>query len=86
MSRQVVKQYDSLVIDSLADISIPTLILVGEKEDLVKEPAGYMARTIPEAQMVVIPEAGHIAHLDNVEFFNRAVLDFMRELNLPAIP
>ncbi len=43
----------------------------------------YMSKAIPGAQYMVISEAGHAANLDNAEVFNRAVLDFLRKLNLP---
>ncbi len=43
-----------------------------------------MAKAIPEARHVVVPDAGHAANLDNVEVFNETVLDFLRGLDLPG--
>ena len=84
MNRKVAAQHDSWVIESLGEIKVPTLILVGE-DDTAFIPAGqYMAKTIPEAQHVVIPKAGHASNIDNVEFFNKTVLEFLRNLNLPT--
>jgi len=83
MARRVVAQHDSWVIENLGEIKVPTLVLVGEKDTPFLQAAEYMSKAIPEAQYMVIPEAGHAANLDNVGVFNRTVLDFLRKLNLP---
>ena len=46
----------------LAQISVPTLVLVGA-DDVITPPdeAQKMADAIPNAQLVVIPDAGHLA-------------------------
>jgi pimeloyl-ACP methyl ester carboxylesterase len=83
MSRKVVAQYDSWVIDSLGRIQVPSLILVGEKDTAFLQAGQYMAKTIPGAEHVVVPGAGHAANVDNTEFFNNALLNFLRKMNLP---
>jgi pimeloyl-ACP methyl ester carboxylesterase len=83
MGRKVVGQHDPLVIDSLREIKVPTLVLVGEKDTPYLQASDYMSKTIPGAQHVVIPEAGHASNQDNVEAFNNAVLSFLKNLNLP---
>ena len=85
MSRKVVAQHDSRVIENLGKVKVPTLILVGEKDTPFLQASEYMSKTIPGARYVVIPEAEHGANLDNVGAFNKAVLDFLRELNLPKV-
>ena len=82
MARKVVGQHDSWVIENLGEIKVPTLILVGEKDTPFLQAAEYMSKAIPGAQYMIIPEAGHAANQDNVEVFNRAVLDFLKKLNL----
>ncbi|MFC2022242.1 alpha/beta fold hydrolase [Chloroflexota bacterium] len=83
MARKVVGQHDSWVIENLGEIKVPTLVLVGEEDTPFLQSAEYMSKAIPGAQHVVIPKAGHGANLDNVEAFNKAILDFLRKLNLP---
>lgn len=83
MARKVVAQHDSWVMENLAEIKVPTLVLVGEQDTPFLAAAEYMSKAIPGAQYVVVPEAGHAANQDNVEVFNRAVLDFLGTLNLP---
>jgi pimeloyl-ACP methyl ester carboxylesterase len=82
MSRKVVGQHDPMVIESLGEIKVPTLVLVGEKDTPYFQASDYMSKAIPEARHVVIPEAGHAANQDNVEAFNNAVLSFLKDLNL----
>jgi len=83
MARKVVSQFDSRVMENLGNIRVPTLIVVGENDTPFLGAAQYMARIIPGAEYVIIPNAGHSANLDNVEVFNQTVLDFLRKLNLP---
>jgi len=83
MSRNVVGQHDSWVIENLDKIKVPALVLVGEKDTAFLQAADYMAKTIPGAQKFVVPAAGHAANIDNAEFFNARILEFLRGLNLP---
>jgi pimeloyl-ACP methyl ester carboxylesterase len=73
----MLKQFDSRVIESLGSVDVPTLIVVGERDEAFLAPSDYMERAIPNARKVVIPDAGHAANLDNPEAFNRAVLEFL---------
>jgi pimeloyl-ACP methyl ester carboxylesterase len=70
-------QHDSRVIDSLPSIAVPTLVLVGSKDEQFIAPSDYMAAKIPGATKVVIPDAGHAANIDQPEAFNQAVLHFL---------
>ena len=84
MSRKVVAQHDSLVIENLGEIKVPTLLLIGEDDTPFMPAAQYMAKKIPDSELIIIPNAGHSANVDNPEAFNRAVLDFLGKLNLTA--
>jgi len=77
MSRKVVAQYDSLVIENLDKIKVPALILVGENDTPFLQAAQYMEKNIASAQLIVVPNAGHSANIDNTEFFNDAILSFL---------
>jgi len=65
----------------LGQIQVPTLILVGA-DDQVTPPseAEAMARAIPNAQLVIIPEAGHLAPMENASACNEAILRFLSNL------
>jgi pimeloyl-ACP methyl ester carboxylesterase len=65
----------------LASIDIPTLVIVGE-EDTLTPPAMSvsMANAIPNAELVRVPLAGHLANLEQPQVFNRALLSFLARL------
>jgi pimeloyl-ACP methyl ester carboxylesterase len=81
-ARGVLQQRDAKVIDSLAQIAVPTLIVVGADDKPFLAPASYMAAKIPGAKLVTIPNAGHVANLDNPAAFNAAVSSFLRDAGL----
>lgn len=82
MARRVVAQHDSRVIESLGEIKVPALVLVGEKDRSFLQAAEYVAQAIPEAEHMVVPAAGHMANQHNPEFVNKAIADFINKLNL----
>jgi pimeloyl-ACP methyl ester carboxylesterase len=50
----------------LAGIGIPTMVLVGADDQITpKDRAEEMAEAIPGAELVIIPDAGHFAPLEN---------------------
>lgn len=79
-ARGMLVQEGSLLIDSLSQIAVPTLVLVGGEDKHFLAAADYMAGKIPGAQQAVIPGAGHAANLDRPEEFNRAVAAFLAGL------
>ncbi|MEM4780718.1 MAG: alpha/beta fold hydrolase [Halalkalicoccus sp.] len=65
----------------LAAIDAPTLVVNGEFESRsVFEHAAYIERTVPDARSVVVPEAGHVANLENPEAFARELRTFLGSL------
>lgn len=79
-ARGMLAQFDSRVIESLEGVRVPTLVLVGEKDEPFLGATDYMAAKIPGAQKVVIPGAGHAANIDNPAAFNAAVEAFLAGL------
>lgn len=65
-------------VNQLRQLSMPTLILIGDHEipyfQVTSEALTY---GINGAQKIVIPNAGHMAHLAQPTLFNRAVLKFL---------
>jgi len=67
--------------DLLPSISVPTLVVVGESDALAPvDVAEAMAKAIPGARLEVVPDAGHVANLENPEVFNRAFSEFLATL------
>lgn len=64
----------------LESIRVPTHIVVGADDTLTPpDIARGMARRIAGARLTVIPEAGHLANLEQPERFTAAILGFLRE-------
>lgn len=65
---------------TLAEIDVPTLVIHGADDQLIPvSEAEAMARAIG-ANMVVIPDAGHVPNLEQIDAFNDAVTDFLMAL------
>ena len=68
------------VIDELASIRIPALVIVGEHDAAYQRAAQVMQARLPLAESVTIPGAGHIVNIEAAEAFNAAVLRFLERL------
>jgi pimeloyl-ACP methyl ester carboxylesterase len=76
----LLRQHDARVIESLPDVGVPTLVVVGSEDAPFLRAADYMADKIPDARKLVIEGAGHNANMDAPDVFNAAVLDFLEGL------
>jgi len=73
--------------DLLPSIAVPTLVVVGEHDVIAPvDVAEAMAKAIPGAQLEVVPDAGHVANLENPEVFNRAFSEFLRAISTEPKP
>jgi pimeloyl-ACP methyl ester carboxylesterase len=79
-ARGMLAQQDSAVIDSLPSIRVPTLVIVGDRDQPFLGPCEYMAKKIPGARLEVIPDAGHSSNLDQPAIFNRVLGNFLQSL------
>jgi pimeloyl-ACP methyl ester carboxylesterase len=65
-------------IGRLGEIRVPTLILVGERDmENVKRAADTLQQGIPRARKVVVAGAGNLLNLDDPDFFNETVINFL---------
>ena len=61
----------------LAKIAVPVVIVQSEHDEFIKrEHAEYLARAIPDAELVVLNGVSHFAPLQRPEQFNTAMLEF----------
>lgn len=79
-ARGMLTQRDARVIESLPDIKVPTIVVVGANDSPFLKAADYMAAKIPGASKVVIPNAGHAANLDQPELFNSEIGRFLEDI------
>ncbi|MGH0031577.1 MAG: alpha/beta fold hydrolase [Myxococcota bacterium] len=70
----------SPVIDQLAEIYVPALVIVGEKDDAYLRASEVLEKRLPQAERVVVPGGGHVVNLDEPEAFNAAALRFAGSL------
>jgi len=68
------------VIDELATLDIPALVMVGENDKPFRRAAEVMAAKLPRAHHVVVPGAGHIVNIEEAEIFNQELIDFLAKL------
>jgi pimeloyl-ACP methyl ester carboxylesterase len=76
-ARGMLTQRDARVIESLPDIKVPALVVVGADDAPFLAASDYMAAKIPGAKKVVIPAAGHAVNIDQPQAFIDAVLPFL---------
>lgn len=71
-------QRNAQVIDSLPNVKVPALVVVGADDKPFLAASDYMAKKIPNARKVVIPSAGHAVNMDQPQAFIDAVVPFLR--------
>jgi pimeloyl-ACP methyl ester carboxylesterase len=76
-ARGMLAQKNSAVIESLPNIKVPSIVIVGSNDTPFLAASDYMASKIPGCKKAVIPNAGHAANIDQPKAFNEAVLGFI---------
>ncbi len=72
--------------DALERLTVPTLIVNGDEDEPCLEPGLFLKRHIPSAGLCVLPVTGHTMNLEEPAAFNRAVLDFITEVDAGRWP
>ena len=63
--------------DELRQLRVPALIMVGDEDDGCIEPALFMKRQIPSAQLTMFPGSGHTLNTEEPDLFNQVVLRYL---------
>ncbi|MFF5260864.1 alpha/beta fold hydrolase [Actinomadura viridis] len=67
--------------DTLRGLTVPALVVSGDEDALsTAEDARAMVEALPDAEPVVIPQAGHLCAIEQPDLFNRAVGEFTATL------
>ena len=72
------------VIDDLARIEIPALVVVGSEDEAYSRAAEVMASKLPKARLEVVAGAGHILNIEAAAAFDGLVLEFLGGLTASA--
>lgn len=73
------QNYPTLSAEDLRDISVPTLLVVGEKDDIDREHSETMAKAIPNARLLVMPGVGHSIPRDAPEALVANMIRFLTD-------
>ncbi len=87
VARSIAGMVDFPVADRLGEIGIPTLIVYGTDDRMIPNPlfhggrtraiADFAVRSMPNAQLVMLPGAGHTGHHDDPDGFHAAIDPFL---------
>ena len=61
--------------------NVPAFSVATERDTACLDPGRFLAETIPDAQIAVIPNAGHFNNLEEPGIFNRTLGNFIQSLN-----
>jgi pimeloyl-ACP methyl ester carboxylesterase len=70
--------------DQFRKMTVPTFVIAGDEDDPTLEPALFLKRTISTSALLVMPKCGHTMNLEDPDAFNRAVLDFVTQVDAGA--
>jgi pimeloyl-ACP methyl ester carboxylesterase len=90
VSRSVYAMIHEPVIDRLRELRVPALIVFGANDALIPNPilhggstralAEEAVKLMPMGRLEIIPRAGHMVQFERPFEFDRAVLDFLKEV------
>lgn len=73
------------VYDELGGIACPTLVMVGDQDvATVPAKAERIHAAIPGSRLMVIPGAGHTSSVEEPEFVNAALTEFLSSVSAPS--
>jgi pimeloyl-ACP methyl ester carboxylesterase len=73
--QEIARQRDDL--PEFTTIACPALVIVGELDEPFLQPSHDMANAIPNATLVVVPDAGHSPQFENPDAWFAAVSEFL---------
>jgi pimeloyl-ACP methyl ester carboxylesterase len=67
-----------IALDSLGDVTAPTLVLQGDRDEVTVEHSAALVAALPEARLAVLPGT-HILPLERPDLVNPLILSFLRD-------
>ena len=63
--------------DMLHTINVPTLITVGDHDECAPSLSELMHEKIPNSELVIFPQSGHLTFVDQPDMFMKSIEDFL---------
>ncbi|GGB85173.1 hypothetical protein GCM10008019_46380 [Deinococcus soli (ex Cha et al. 2016)] len=63
---------------SLSKLQVPSLVIAGAQNKKTHAQARTFVQALPDAELIMIPEAGHLVNLDQPDAFNSALIAFFQ--------
>jgi len=64
--------------DRLPSLAVPVQLIVGELDGKFRRIAERMQALLPDARLAVVPDAGHLVHVEKPEIFATIVMHFLQ--------
>ena len=80
-SEEAALHVDSWVLDSLGEIAVPVLVIVGEKDKRFSASMAVFEKYLDVRSSVVVPEAGHSVHRKDPTAVAKAIQDFLSDIS-----
>jgi len=64
------------------DIGIPTLYVMGEQDHMFLPSVEYVAARHDSAELIVVPDCGHVVNVEQPAVFNKKVIDWLTNSRL----
>ena len=74
--KELMKLYD--VRDRVVGIRVPTLIIVGEHDEVNREASRYLNNEIRGSELHIMPGVGHTVMIENPKKFNQILEEFIK--------
>ncbi len=71
-------------LDKLPTIKVPTLILAGDHDECDPSMSKEMNAKIKGSKLVILPNSGHMAFVDQPNLWNKSVSEFVNARVTPA--
>jgi len=68
-------------LDALRSLTMPTLVITGDQDKPIVKPSQAMADAIPNAELAVIPDAGHSPQFENPDAWWAALSTFLARVD-----
>lgn len=71
---------DWTIVDRLPNVTVPTLLITGQYDEVVEAAARPFYDQISDARWVVFNSSSHMPHVEEPEKFNQVMTDFLTDL------